>query len=178
MSKVLIVVDVQEDFVTGALGSDQAQKITPNVIEKINNYRSNKNSIIFTRDTHNDDYMNTQEGQYLPVPHCLIGTGGWDIYDGLEDKMDIKIDKSTFGYLGWNDNDCTDSLLMSADEIEICGLCTGICVVSNALILKAMYPETKITVDASCCACVSEESHLAALTVLRCCQVNIINDEQ
>ena len=169
MNKLLIVVDMQNDFITGALGSKQAQAILPNVKTKIEHYRQNGDKIIFTRDTHHDNYLSTQEGKYLPVVHCIEGTEGHFISDEL-DTNDCRIfDKPTFGSLE------LAKLVAEGgyDEVELCGLCTDICVVSNAIILKAQLPETKITVDPRCCAGVTEESHRAALLTMKNCQVDI-----
>lgn len=173
MKKILIVVDVQNDFVIGSLGSPQAKAIIPNVKAKINEYNDRGDKIIFTRDTHDENYLETQEGKYLPVLHCVSGTPGWEIYDHLDKNTSYDyIDKETFGWNGWSGK-INDPI----DEIEIIGLCTDICIVTNALILKTLFPETVITVDASCCAGVTEESHKAALLVMRSCQVNVINGD-
>ncbi|MCL2080504.1 MAG: cysteine hydrolase [Oscillospiraceae bacterium] len=169
MKKALIVIDMQNDFVDGALGSGRARAIVPAVRAKIAEYAGRGDLIIFTRDTHTANYLQTQEGRNLPVEHCIAGTRGWEIYDGLDNEGCLYIDKPSFGWCGW-------TYPLDGAEIELVGLCTGICVVSNALILKAAYPEAVITVDASCCACVSEESHRAALLTMRMCQVNVIND--
>ncbi|MBQ3061148.1 MAG: cysteine hydrolase [Lachnospiraceae bacterium] len=165
MKKTLIVVDMQYDFINGALGSEEAQSIVANVKKKIDEYRECGEEIIFTRDTHKVNYLNTNEGKYLPVEHCIEGTKGWEIYEGLYKEGDKCIDKPTFGYLNWRDYDL--------QEVELVGLCTDICVVSNALIIKALYPEIKVSVDASCCAGVSIESHQAALLTMKMCQVEI-----
>jgi len=173
MKKLLIVVDMQNDFVSGALGTKQAEIILPKVQAKVAEYKASGDDIIFTRDTHFDDYLATQEGKSLPVAHCISGTDGHKIVDCLDTEGCKVYDKSTFG-----------SILMAKeiaaggyDEIEICGLCTDICVVSTALILKAQVPETMITVDASRCAGVDEEGHKAALLTMKSCQVNVINDD-
>ena len=166
--KTLIVVDVQNDFVTGTLGTPEAQAIIPNVKAKIQEYLGNNHQIIFTRDTHQGNYLETNEGKNLPVPHCIEGTEGWNIVDGLEVPNCSYINKPTFGWTNWN----TEPF----EEIEIIGLCTDICVVSNALILKAIFPEIKITVDASCCAGVTPESHKSALETMKMCQINIIGE--
>lgn len=166
MKKTLIVVDMQKDFIDGALGTREAVAIVENVKKKIAEYQSNGDEIIFTRDTHQADYLNTNEGKYLPVEHCIEGTDGWQIQEGLEIPGAIYIDKPTFGYLNWAD--------YNLEEVEIIGLCTDICVVSNALIIKAVYPEIKVAVDASCCAGVTPESHEAALTTMKMCQVEVI----
>ena len=170
MSKVLVVVDMQNDFVNGCLGSDEACRIVPNVRKKILEYQKNGDTIIFTRDTHDENYLQSQEGKYLPVPHCIYGTDGWKIVDDLEVENCEYIDKPNFGWIHWDIKNFDDK-----DEIELIGVCTDICVVSNALILKAMYPETHITVDASCCAGVTPESHSAALLTMKSCQIDVIN---
>ena len=171
MSKLLIVVDMQNDFITGTLGSPQAQQILPNVKEKINAYNQKGDKVIFTRDTHNDNYLTTLEGHYLPVVHCIEGTDGHLIAEGLSGDGSEIFNKPNFGSLELAKHVSEGGF----DEIELCGLCTDICVVSNALILKAQLPETKITVDARCCAGVTEESHNAALLTMKMCQVNVIS---
>lgn len=168
MKKTLIVVDMQNDFINGVLGTKEAEAIVPNVKKKIEEYQANGDEIIFTRDTHQTDYMNTNEGKYLPVEHCIEGTDGWQIADGLEVTDAIIINKPTFGYLDWSK--------YQFEEIELIGLCTDICVVSNALILKAMFPEIKVSVDASCCAGVTPDSHNAALTTMKMCQVEVLGE--
>ena len=173
MKKLLIVVDMQNDFITGALGSPQAQAILPNVIAKIEHYKQNGGKVIFTRDTHYDNYLSTQEGKYLPVAHCIKGTQGHMIADKLDTTGCELLDKPTFGSLELAKRAAEGDY----DEIELCGLCTDICVVSNAIILKAQLPETKITVDPLCCAGVTEESHNAALLTMKMCQVNIIEEK-
>lgn len=170
MSKILIVVDMQNDFVNGSLGSEDAQKIVSNVREKILEYQKNGDTVIFTRDTHGENYLQSQEGKYLPVPHCIYGTDGWKIVDGLAVENCQYIDKPNFGWTHWDTKNFDDK-----DEIELVGVCTDICVVSNALILKAIYPEIHIMVDASCCAGVTPESHKAALLTMKSCQVEVIN---
>ena len=170
MGRVLVVVDMQNDFVNGSLGSEDACRIIPNVKKKISEYQKNGDTIIFTRDTHDENYLKSQEGKYLPVPHCIYGTDGWNIVDGLEVENCHYIDKPNFGWPHWDKNAFGDE-----DEIELIGVCTDICVVSNALILKAMYPETHITVDADCCAGVTPESHRAALLTMKSCQIDVIN---
>lgn len=174
MKKILIVVDMQKDFVDGALGSKEAVAIVDNVVKKIEEFDGD---IIVTYDTHTECYMDTQEGQKLPVPHCIKGTEGWKIDAKVQKALDKKvykaIEKPTFGsielpeYIKANYN--TDDM-----EIELIGLCTDICVVSNALLMKANFLETKVSVDARCCAGVTPESHNAALTTMKMCQVNVI----
>ena len=168
MKKTLIVVDTQKDFIDGALGSKEAVAIVENVKRKIAEYAENGDEIIFTRDTHQENYMETNEGKHLPVPHCIEGTDGWKIGEGLEVEGALYIDKPSFGYMNWKD--------YNLEEVEIVGLCTDICVVSNALIIKATFPEIKVSVDASCCAGVTPESHAAALTTMKMCQVEVIGE--
>ena len=172
MSKTLIVVDVQNDFVDGSLGTKEAQAIIPNVNKKIKEYRDRGDQIIFTRDTHPTNYLETYEGKHLPVVHCIKNSDGWQISDKLDFDIenDILIDKPTFGYLNWKGFDF--------EEVEICGLCTDICVISNALIIRATHPEIDITVDASCCAGVTPESHKAALETMKMCQIKIVEESE
>ena len=172
MKRLLVVIDMQNDFITGALGSPQAVKILPYVKAKIGEYRQNGDKIIFTRDTHYENYLTTQEGKYLPVVHCVNGTEGHLIANELETDGCEVFDKPTFG----SPELAKQIAAGSYDEVELCGLCTDICVVSNALILKAQLPETKITVDAKCCAGVTEVSHKAALLTMKMCHINIINE--
>lgn len=165
MKRTLIVIDMQNDFITGSLGTKEAQAIVNCVRNKIAEYKSSGDEIIYTRDTHTEDYLNTPEGKKLPVVHCVKNTFGWQIADGLyEDGAEI-IDKPSFGYTGWNEK--------SFEKIELCGLCTDICVVSNALILKAFFPEAEIVVDSSCCAGVTPKTHLAALETMKMCQIDV-----
>ncbi len=175
MKKILIVVDMQKDFVDGALGSSEAVAIVDNVVEKIINFDGD---IIVTYDTHPVDYMETLEGKNLPVPHCIKGTDGWKLDAKVQSAVDKKpykaIEKPTFGstelpeYIKSNYNPMEI-------EIQLVGLCTDICVVSNALLLKANFPETKISVDANCCAGVTPDSHNAALTTMSMCQISILS---
>ena len=168
--KYLIVVDMQKDFINGSLGSKLAEKIVPEVVEKVKNFDG---KVIFTRDTHFADYMQTQEGKKLPVPHCIKDTDGWQICDELKDYANDVVDKITFGSIDLPGilKDYGDEI----DEIELCGLCTDICVISNAMILKANFPETKIIIDGKCCAGVSAESHKTALEAMKAVQIEIID---
>lgn len=168
MKKTLIVVDMQNDFIDGSLGTKEAQAIVEKVREKIKSYQENGGEIIFTRDTHTKDYLNTNEGKHLPVEHCIIGTDGWKIADGLEVPNAKYIDKPSFGWMKWDE--------FALEDVELVGLCTDICVVSNALIIKAVYPEIDVTVDASCCAGVTPETHKAAVETMKMCQVNVIGE--
>lgn len=172
----LIVVDMQNDFVTGSLGSKEAEKIVPDVLSKVNNF---KGKIYFTQDTHDEEYMSTQEGKCLPVKHCIYGTKGWELIDELnqiKEEKQLKVyKKNTFGSV-----ELAEALRKEYEDngiksIELIGLCTDICVVSNALLLKAVLPEVPIYVDASCCAGVTPESHTATLQTMKSCQINIKN---
>lgn len=167
--KYLIVVDMQEDFIRGSLGSSLAERIVPNVVEKVKSFGG---KVIFTRDTHFADYLNTQEGTKLPVKHCIKDTDGWQICDELLPYANEVIDKITFGSVELPE--IIKGYGNDIEEIEICGLCTDICVISNAMILKAAFPEVKITVDSKCCAGVSVESHNTAIDAMRAVQIDVM----
>ena len=168
MKRTLIVIDMQNDFIDMALGTSEAVAIVPRVRAKIEEYRDAGDEIIYTRDTHGEDYLGTPEGKKLPVPHCIKGTKGWEIADGLYVEGCKVIDKPTFGWCGWSGE--------SLDMVEIVGLCTDICVVSNALIIKATFPNAEISVDASCCAGVTPETHRAALETMKMCQIDVVGE--
>ena len=192
MKKLLIVVDMQNDFITGSLGTAQAEKILPKVKTKVEENRRKGVDVIFTRDTHSADYLETQEGKRLPVEHCIEGSYGHRLADGLCPEGGEVFDKPAFGSLELADGaetvetfdkptfgsiELADRVKAGGyDEVELCGLCTDICVVSNALILKAALPEARVSVDAACCAGVSEESHRAALLTMKMCQVDVLNE--
>lgn len=173
MKKFLIVVDIQKDFVDGALGTKEASEMIPNAVKKIKGFEG---EIFVTLDTHFKDYLDTAEGRKLPVPHCIKGSDGWrlndDIAHALEDKSYTVVEKNTFGSV-----ELPELVRRAADgeelEIELIGLCTDICVVSNALLLKAAFPEAAMSVDAACCAGVTPEKHEAALETMRSCQLEI-----
>ena len=169
--KILIVVDMQNDFIDGALGTIEAEKIVANVKEKIDTYRSNNDEVIFTRDTHFEDYLETQEGKNLPVKHCIKDTFGWQISSKLDVADSVIIDKPTFG-----STKLMEYLLskQNISEIQLVGLCTDICVISNAFLLKAALPEVLISVDSRCCAGVTPESHNRALESMKTCQIMVI----
>ena len=169
MKRTLIVIEMQNDFVSGSLKNDAAQAIISNIKKKIEEYFARGDEVIFTRDTHKIDYWETNEGKHLPVEHCIYGTHGWLVVDELSHPECRHINKTTFGYRHWEYEG-------DFEDIELVGTCTGICVVSNALILKAQFPDANITVDASCCACVTPESHQAALTTMKMCQINVIGE--
>lgn len=175
MKKILVIVDMQNDFVDGALGSDSAISILPKVEEKIEKFCGD--GIYVTFDTHGNNYMMTLEGKKLPVLHCIEGSAGHclnkKIEKALEGKEYTAIKKNTFGSFKLAEAICKD-FGDSEIEIDICGLCTDICVVSNALILRAAFPDAKITLDASCCAGVTEKKHNAALETMQSCQIDVI----
>ena len=167
--KILIVVDMQKDFIDGALGTAEAVAIVPSVIEKIKEYENSDSLVIYTKDTHFENYMDTREGRHLPVPHCIKGTAGHEIPDEILRGHDLIIEKPTFGsteLVSYLEN-------IEFDEVELIGLCTDICVVSNALLIKARFPEREVSVDSSCCAGVTPATHEAALTTMKMCQINI-----
>lgn len=187
--KILVVVDMQKDFIDGSLGSKEAQAIVPNVVEKLRNTNLGETLVLFTKDTHYDNYLETFEGKNLPIKHCIENTPGWCINKEISSMVDnipdalyyssatikhSRIYKNTFG-----SDDLRDFLIKhkdEIDEIEFLGLCTEICVISNVLMARQTLPEMKITVDASCCAGVSVEKHKAALEVMKSCQIEVINE--
>lgn len=168
---ILVVVDMQNDFIDGALGTPEAVSIVPYVKEVIQNFNG---KVLFTRDTHFPNYMDTQEGKNLPVKHCIKDTPGWEIHPELEAlRMTPAIDKLTFGSA-----DLPEILVQEKDiaSITLIGLCTDICVISNALVTKAFFPEIPIYVDAKACAGVTPESHKNALAAMKMCQIHVINE--
>lgn len=169
MKKLLVVVDMQNDFVTGVLGTKEAQAIVKPMAEYIKNFDGH---VIFTRDSHSADYLITQEGQKLPVPHCIEGTDGWNIVPELIEVQSHPhaIDKITFGSIDLG------RVIASSDydEVQFCGVCTGICVISNVLLTKAYCPEVPIKVIENLCACVTPESHKTAIEAMKMCQVDIV----
>lgn len=172
--KTLIVVDMQNDFIDGALGTKEAVAIVNDVKKEMELCRKEGGQIIFTKDTHFENYLETQEGKRLPVTHCVKGTEGWKISTKLEVKADdIIIEKLSFGF-DWATALKANPTLIKGDEIELIGLCTDICVISNALGLKTVFPEKRIYVDASCCAGVTPDSHMNALEAMKMCQIDII----
>ncbi len=174
MKNVLIVVDMQKDFVDGALGTKEAVAIVDNVVAKIKDFDGD---VIATYDTHGENYMETQEGKKLPVPHCIKDTEGWKldkkVQEALNEKGFTEVYKPTFGSV-----DLVEMIRkydIENTQIQLIGLCTDICVVSNALLLKANFPEMNISVDAACCAGVTPEKHLAALETMSSCQIDVLN---
>lgn len=175
MKDVLVVIDMQKDFIDGTLGTKEAAKIVPAVVQKVRDFQGD---IVFTRDTHLQDYMQTQEGKKLPIPHCIKGTAGWQICEDLQPFAEGRqiFDKETFGSVELGE------FLQKMDQQEglssvmFVGLCTDICVISNALLVKAFVPQVPILVDAACCAGVTPQSHDTALNAMRSCQIEIMND--
>ena len=220
MSRVLVVVDMQNDFISGALGTPQAREIVGRVAEKVREYRRFGGTVVYTADTHDESYLDTQEGKNLPIAHCIKGTEGWLIpcevrgcamssqgcgnaggeeppaleggnpeeppingsQNGEPPQLACSRETSLFEKAAFGSRSLAESLesvhkhVEPIEEIELVGLCTDICVISNALLIKAFLPEVRITVDAACCAGVTPESHRNALEAMRMCQVNVIND--
>lgn len=199
--KIVVVVDMQNDFIDGVLGSPEAQAIVPVMVDRLHELDDGNTLLFFTKDTHFANYLETQEGKNLPVAHCIEGTPGWSINKQISSYVDYgsnfltysthdirksRVLKTTFGSLELAAviRDLSHKCLAASnevpdvkiDEVILMGVCTDICVVSNALLLKAYCPEIPITVDASCCAGVTPESHAAALTTMKMCQVNVINE--
>lgn len=191
--KILGVIDMQNDFIDGALGTKEAQAIIPNVVKKIKSCDSDT-VVLFTKDTHHEDYLSTQEGKNLPVKHCIYGTHGWSINNEVSSAVksesgfmgatysspsviNSRILKDGFGSTVLVDAIQAISDIEGIESIELIGLCTDICVISNAITLKTFFPEIPITVDASCCAGVTPQSHKNALEAMKMCQINIINEE-
>lgn len=189
--KILIIVDMQNDFIDGSLGTKEAQAIVPNVVKKLENYKNTETIVIFTKDTHYNNYLETEEGLNLPREHCIFGTDGWCIKKEIANIIDYgsfytfscdviknyRVIKNTFGSLDLANTLKDFCNYHSIETIELIGLCTDICVISNALLLKAACPEIPIIVDASCCAGVTPESHKNALEAMKMCQIKIINEE-
>lgn len=171
--KALVVVDMQNDFIDGVLGTDEAAAIVPKVKEKIKAYRDKGYMVIFTRDTHDENYLKTQEGRKLPVPHCIRGTSGWEISSQLDASGSTVLDKPTFGSYELAERLAEANDKSVLEGIELVGLCTDICVISNAMLIKARLPEIPVIVDSSCCAGVSPETHATALKAMDMCQIII-----
>lgn len=170
--KILIVVDMQNDFIDGSLGTAEAVQIVPRVAEKILNFEG---AVFATRDTHSADYLNTAEGRKLPIVHCAEGSDGWQIQKDIAALIHTSpFDKPSFGSLQLMEYLINLNQRTPIDEVQLVGLCTDICVISNALLLKAALPEVKITVDSSCCAGVTPGSHANALMAMDMCQIDVI----
>lgn len=173
--RILVVVDMQNDFVTGALGTKEAQAIVPAIINKVKNFDG---EIIFTQDTHLENYLETQEGKMLPVEHCIKGTEGWELVKELEQLRKqysyIVYEKPTFGSVRLAQDLEPRYQAGEIESVEVIGLCTDICVISNALMLKAFMPELPILADSFCCAGVTPQKHEAALETMRSCQIQVL----
>jgi len=171
MKKILVVVDMQNDFIDGAFGTAEAVAIVPKVAEKIKNFDG---TVIYTRDTHEEKYMETQEGRNLPVPHCIRGTEGWQIRTELQQAGAEVVDKPTFGSRALAEKLVEMNREEAIESITLIGLCTDICVISNAFVIKAFLPETPIIVDSACCAGVTPKSHARALEAMKVCQIAVV----
>ena len=169
--KLLVVIDMQNDFIDGALGTPEAVAIVDNVAKKIRAARAEGTEVWFTRDTHGENYLATQEGRNLPVPHCIRGTFGWEISSKLDAAGSVIIDKPTFGSVELAQK---AAQLENLESVELIGLCTDICVISNAMLIKAQLPELPVKVDAACCAGVTPASHENALSAMKMCQIAIV----
>lgn len=173
LMRVLAVIDMQKDFIDGVLGTKEAAAIVPSVMKKIEEYRQRGDMVIFTRDTHHEDYLDTREGRKLPVPHCIEGSEGWKIWPDIDTEGSLIIDKPSFG------SPELAALLQKKNRqeplegIELIGLCTDICVISNAIMIKNSLPETEVSVDPLCCAGVMPETHHNALKAMSMCQIDI-----
>ena len=172
MKRLYVVVDMQKDFIDGSLGTREAQEMLPRMVDRLTEIQARKDTdIIFTMDTHGSDYLETQEGKNLPVQHCIKGTDGWQIAEVLQEfaeKAVAIVEKPSFGYTGWQ------KIAAGYDEITMGGLCTDICVISNAMLLKAFFPGIRLRIDSTCCAGVTAESHNNALQSMKMCQMDII----
>ena len=182
MTDLLIVVDMQRDFISGPLGSEQARAIVPAVCARIRQASAEGTQVIFTLDTHGEDYLSTREGRLLPVPHCISGTTGWTLEPAIANECThgmISFEKPTFGSTELAHHAAQLAAMRGTPDgkgmtIELCGVCTDVCVVSNAMLLKAALPEADILVQAALCAGVTPEKHEAALTTMRSCQIQVV----
>lgn len=169
---ILVVVDMQNDFIDGSLGTEEAQRIVPEVVKKIQTFDG---TVFATRDTHEENYLETAEGKKLPVRHCIRGTEGWQIRQEISDLLtEAPVDKVTFGSRELVKKLEQIQKETSIESITLIGLCTDICVISNAMLCKAFLPEVPVQVDASCCAGVTVESHMQALEAMKMCQIDIL----
>ena len=177
MKKCLIVIDMQNDFITGALGTQEAERIVKGVCARIRSAAEAGEEVLVTMDTHTDGYLETQEGKNLPVPHCVKGTEGWELCPQVRSSLPeyaVRFEKPSFG-----SRELFEYVQRREyDRIEFCGLCTDICVISNAMGIKAFLPEAEILVNASCCAGVTPESHQCALRSMQACQIHIIHTDE
>ena len=185
--KALVIVDMQNDFVTGVLGTPEAQAVVPKIVDRLRSYADLNTVVLMTKDTHHENYLETEEGKHLPVPHCIEDAHGWSICGEISMTVDFgmyitynsddvvkgRVIKNTFGSVKLAEILRDIHKAYGLEEIVFVGVCTGICVISNVLLTKAYLPEVPITVDASCCACVTPQSHKTALNAMRLCQINI-----
>lgn len=170
--RILIVVDMQNDFIDGALGTKEAERIVPKVVEKIRGFDG---LVLATRDTHEENYLDTQEGKNLPVSHCIRGSKGWEIREEVNALItEPPIDKPAFGSRELGERLIEIERQQGIEEITLIGLCTDICVISNAMLIKSFLPEVPVVVDSSCCAGVTPESHKQALEAMKVCQITVI----
>lgn len=173
MKKALVVIDMQNDFITGALGNEECREVVPKVVKRVQKAVDDKMDLIFTQDTHQENYLSTQEGRKLPVPHCIKNTDGWKLIPELEETARQKgkiFTKETFGSKSMAEY----IKEYGYDEVELVGVCTDICVISNAMTIKSFAPELEIVVNESCCAGVSVQSHQIAIEAMKACQIRII----
>jgi len=171
----LIVIDVQNDFISGSLGTPEAERIVPCIRKKIESFNG---EVIFTRDTHTKDYLDTKEGMELPIIHCMKGCSGWEIADELKEFVkEEPMDKPCFGNIELAKRLESENKIETIEGITLVGLCTDICIIANAFLLQAFLPETQIIVDASCCAGVTPDSHTIALKAMSACQIKIVGEE-
>ena len=175
MAEILVVVDMQNDFVSGVLGTQEAFDIVPNVVGRVVDALNRGETVLFTRDTHEPDYLSTQEGKHLPVPHCIRGTEGWEIVEQLRPASagQAILDKPSFGSAELGRLLAEENEKELIEKVTLIGLCTDICVISNALLVKAFLPEAEVAVDAACCAGVTQESHRTALAAMKSCQITV-----
>lgn len=172
MRRLLVVVDMQNDFIDGSLGTKEAREIVPAVVRKIEEYEAGGDEVVYTMDTHDEEYMNTQEGHNLPVPHCLKGSGGWQLWPEIGKHPGKRFEKPAFGSLELAEY-VAEAVAGGCESVELVGVCTDICVISNAMIIKARVPELLVEVDGHCCAGVTPESHGNALEAMKMCQISV-----
>ena len=170
--RVLVIVDMQNDFIDGALGTAEARAILPALQKKLEEYRRAGDTVLFTRDTHTAEYLSTQEGKNLPVSHCIRGTEGWQIHPSLDTANCRIFDKPAFGSVELGRYIAS---LPRLEQVELAGVCTDICVISNAMLVKNRFPELQVIVDAACCAGVMPETHMTALRAMDMCQIEILH---
>jgi len=181
--RLLVVVDMQNDFINGVLGTARAQAIVPSVVKKIEAYKANEDYIVYTMDTHAENYLDTQEGKKLPVKHCIYDSEGWSLNPDIaqaikgaksvDSQEAVEYQKGIFG--SWALGEDVKRWEAAVESLEFVGVCTGICVISNVILVKTALPEMPVIVDAACCECVTSESHITALDAMELLQVEIIN---